>query len=141
MAMTNGRRQGVRAEINVTPMIDILLVVMIIFMVVAPLSPAGLDVLVPQPARSDEKQADATGGEIVISVQRGGALLINHEPCEPDDLQQRLARIFAFRADRVVFVRGDADLEFRDIARVIDLAKGAGIARVGLMTGTAKIGG
>jgi biopolymer transport protein TolR len=126
MAMTTGN-----AEINVTPLIDVLLVLIIIFMVVLPQHPVGLPAVAPQPASADAAPAES---EIVVSVNRDRSILINQEPVEISKLPERLLAIFARRAGSVIFVRGHNDLEFKDIAQIIDLARGAGIVQVGLMT-------
>src|SRR5216684_3796303 len=111
-----------KAEINVTPMIDVLLVLIIIFMVVLPDHSVGLPAALPQPAGVD---APANDGDIVVSVNKDRSIAINEQPISIEQLQDRLRGIFASRANRVIFVRGHRDLDFREIAKVIDLAKGA----------------
>ena len=130
---------GPKADINVTPMIDVLLVLLIIFMVIAPITPKGLEALVPQPAPPGQQTTLAEARTVVVSINRDRSMLINQEPTTETTLGPRLEEIFKTRAERVVFVKGDPDLEYRDVAKVIDIAKGAGIDRVGLMT--AKIEG
>ena len=120
-----------RAEINVTPLIDVLLVLIIIFMVVIPHESVGLPAAVPQPA---SEGAPPNELDIVVSVNQDSSIAINQEPVELDRLQDRLKTIFATRASRVIFVRGNKDLSFEWIAAVIDLARGAGIFHIGLMT-------
>ena len=130
MAITIARG---KAEINVTPMIDVLLVLIIIFMVITPLAPTGLRALVPQPAppeRDDQPQRT----DIVVTVGKNDLVLINGQRIQLSQLPVRLARIFQTRGDDVIFIAGDKDLEFRRIADVIDLANGAGLRRVALMT-------
>jgi biopolymer transport protein TolR len=120
-----------KAEINVTPLIDVLLVLIIIFMVVLPDHSVGLPAALPQPAGVD---APANDRDIVVSVNKDRSIAINQEPISLEQLQGRLRGIFASRANRVIFVRGHRDLDFREIAKVIDLAKGADVFQVGLMT-------
>jgi biopolymer transport protein ExbD len=133
MGMAVGGSGGPKADINMTPMIDVLLVLIIIFMVITPLTPKGLEAIVPQPAQPNQK-TDADQRTVVISVNKDKSLLINNEATDEGRLGSRLEEIFKTRAERVIFVKGDPDLEFGSIARVIDIAKGVGIDKVGLMT-------
>ena len=132
MAMSTGGTRGQRAEINVTPMIDVLLVLIIIFMVITPVTPRGLNALVPQPAAQPAEAVPAH--DIVITIAGGGSLLLNAEPLTLDGLRMRLERLFQNRPAQAVFVRADKELEFQQVAEVIDVAKGAGVDRIGLMT-------
>jgi biopolymer transport protein TolR len=133
MAMSLVGSRGQKAEINVTPMIDVLLVLIIIFMVITPITPRGLDALVPQPA-ADGPGAAAPSHAIVITVAGDHTVRLNAESMDMEALRQRLTLLFRNRAAEVVFVRGDKGLEFNRVVEVIDLAKGAGVDRVGLMT-------
>jgi len=128
MAMSLGK-----AEINVTPLIDVLLVLIIIFMVVLPQHSVGLPAIVPEPAPPDARPIP-NDQDIIVSVNKDRSIAINQEPIALDRLQERLRAIFAARAKRVIFVRGHRDLVFQEIASVIDLAKGADVFQVGLMT-------
>jgi biopolymer transport protein ExbD len=135
-----GGAGGPRADINMTPMIDILLVLIIIFMVITPLTPKGLEALVPQPPPPNQKQTEADQRTVVVSVNADRSMLINQEPTDEGRLGPRLEEIFKTRAERVMFVKGDPTLEFQYVAKVIDIAKGAGIDKVGLMTAKMEAG-
>src|SRR5690242_4994030 len=128
-----GAGGGPKADINMTPMIDVLLVLIIIFMVITPLTPKGLEALVPQPPPPGQ-QSQSDTRTVVIVVNKDKSFMINQEPTAEANLGTRLEEIFKTRAERVVFVKGDPDLEFQYVAKAIDIAHGAGIDKVGLMT-------
>ncbi len=138
MAMTTGSSGGAMGDINVTPMIDILLVLLIIFMVIVPVTPKGLDALVPQPPKNPQQQPPQNDRTIVVQViYRPGAApayKINETDVAKSDLLARLTEIYANRAERVMFVKGDDDLNFSYIAEVIDIAHSANVDHIGLMT-------
>jgi biopolymer transport protein ExbD len=139
MAMTaGGSKGGAMGDINVTPMIDILLVLLIIFMVIVPVTPKGLDALVPQPPKNPQQQPPQNDRTIVVQViYRPGAAptyKINETEVAKTDLLAKLTEIYANRAERVMFVKGDDDLNFAYIAEVIDIGHAANVDHIGLMT-------
>jgi biopolymer transport protein TolR len=127
-------------QINVTPLIDVLLVLIIVFMVVVSMSKTkGLDAQIPQPTQDNKNQPVPVDRTIVIQVVwstqgQPPDLKINQEAVKWDDLQSRLHDIFKIRAERIAFVRGDDDVDFEYVADVIDIAREAGVDRVGLLT-------
>jgi biopolymer transport protein ExbD len=135
-----GSGNGPKSDINMTPMIDVLLVLIIIFMVITPLTPHGLEALVPQPPPPGAKADQSDTRTVVISINKDHSMLINQEPTTEQALGPRLEEIFKTRAERVVFVKGDPDIEYQYVARAIDVAHGAGIDKVGLMTAKVEAG-
>jgi biopolymer transport protein TolR len=141
MAMAvGGSGGGPKSDINMTPMIDVLLVLIIIFMVITPLTPKGLEALVPQPPPPNQRQSDSDQRTVVVVINKDHSLMINQESTDESKLGSRLADIFKTRAERVVFVKGDPNIEFMYVARAIDIAHGAGIDKVGLMTAKVEAG-
>ena len=140
MGMAVGGAGSAKADINMTPLIDVLLVLLIIFMVITPLTPKGLETLVPQPNKDQQQQPQNVDRTVVIIVNKDRSMMINTEPTDANRLGDRLMDIFKTRAEKVVFVKGDPDLEFRWIAQAIDIAKGAGIDKIGLMTAKLEAG-
>jgi biopolymer transport protein ExbD len=130
-----GSKGGPKSAPNIVPLIDILLVLLIIFMVIQPRIPNGLDALVPQPSK--DQQNDPPPEDIrtvIVSIDATGALKINQDPVQKEFLGQQLEEIFKTRADRTMFVRGDPEITFAAVAEVIDIAKGALIDKIGLIT-------
>jgi biopolymer transport protein TolR len=119
-----------RAEINITPLIDVLLVLLIIFMVITPSMSNGLETQVPRPS---EKAAETPPDTVVITVLGNGTVRLNQEVVAIRALEDRLKAVFR-NLDHPVFVRADKGLDFGQVAEVIDIGKGAGLERVALMT-------
>ncbi len=141
MGMSVGESKGgSMAEMNVVPLIDILLVLLIIFMVITPLTPKGLDTLVPQPNPNKDQNQEMNDKTVVVQVAQNGKLKINNEDTTWDGLGPRMEQIFKDRAEKVAFVKGDNDVLFMDVARAIDLMRGSGIDKVGLITAKLEAG-
>ena len=134
MAMSVGGGSGVTSNINMTPMIDILLVLLIIFMAISPVHPKGLEALAPQPPPPNAPPPPDNDRTVVIQIDKQKNVKINSEDVPWERLESRLVEIFKTRAERIVFVKGDPDLEFQTVARALDAAHGANIDKVGLMT-------
>jgi biopolymer transport protein ExbD/biopolymer transport protein TolR len=136
MGMNNaGSPNQAVSGINVTPLIDVLLVLLIIFMVIVPVTPRGLAALVPQPPKSSEPIPPDTPIVVqVLGTEANPSYKINEESVPHASLQARLAVIFAARQEKVMFVKGDAGVDYARVADVIDLGRGVGVENVGLVT-------
>ena len=131
--------KGPKSDINMTPLIDVLLVMLIIFMIVAPSKPKGLEALVPQPNPNPQKEQENLR-TVVVSVNQGNQLMINQDPVTKALLGDRLTDIFKTRAEKVMFVKGDDNIPFANVAGVIDIAHSAGVDKVGLITAKIEAG-
>jgi biopolymer transport protein TolR len=125
------------SDINVTPLIDVLLVLLIIFMVIVPVTPKGLETLIPQPPKNPQ-QDQPNDRTIVVSIQANGkgepSYLINQDVFAKSQIEPKLAEIFATRQEKVMFVKGDASLDFSKVAEVIDMGHQADVDNIGLIT-------
>jgi len=141
MGMAVGGSKGVMADPNIVPLIDVLLVLIIIFMVITPTTPKGLEALVPQPAPPNAHEDPALLAKtIVVQVTAGNKVMINQDATTWDELGPRLEDIFKQRAEKVAFVKGDDAVEFAEVARAIDIMRGSGIEKVGLITAKVEAG-
>jgi biopolymer transport protein ExbD len=129
-----GSKAGPMVDMNVTPLIDVLLVLIITFMVVTNRTPNGLDAIAPQSRQNESKNQDVDTHTIVVSVEPGNHIKINETPVDENALGSQLDDIFKTRNDRIIFIKGDPSLPFANVARVIDIAKGVNIDKIGLIT-------
>jgi biopolymer transport protein TolR len=138
MSMNSGGTGRIASEINVTPLIDVLLVLLIIFMVIVPVIPRGLNSLIPQPDKSAQRTTPEETDTIIVQVLANGAgepaYRINQTDFAKAQIEPELTRIFAARQNKVMFVKGDAALEFSKVAEVIDMGHQADVDNIGLIT-------
>jgi biopolymer transport protein ExbD len=131
MAMSTGDSKGLNGDPNLTPMIDVLLVLLVIFMMIIPMSRKALDVQLPDPTPSD-KPPPPNNDQIVLEVLPGGAFAINKQPHTKADLFTALKEIYDPRPEKIIFVKGDPQVVYQDVIFAMDAARGAGVKVIGV---------
>lgn len=133
MSMSVGNKGGPKSDINITPYIDILLVLLIIFMVITPVRQMDLDVKVPQQNNDTQEKPVVDPSVIVVSIGESMQIAVNNEETNISQLGPKLQEIYSARANKNMFVSASQKLPYGDVVRIIDIAKGAGVGDVGLL--------
>lgn len=144
MSMGGGGTSGAVSEINVTPLIDVLLVLLIIFMVIVPVVPKGLEALVPQPPKPNAPKVEDNDKTIVVQILGSAGstptFKINDETYAKSDIAGRLLQIFSARPNKVMFIKGEPDVDYGQVASMIDAGHQAGVDNIGIITPRVEAG-
>jgi len=131
----NDDERGMMAQINVTPLVDVMLVLLVIFMVTAPMMQQGVQVNLP---KADTKGMNAQEDTVIVAVDRNGRTFINKDEVPAGDLRRKLSEMFATRTKKEVFLKADAGVPYGEVVRAMAEIKGAGIERLGMVTEPAQ---